>query len=167
MYIAYALCRRCQGPAKFFFWGRAAVLLNRKRTPPQKGGVSFVLGRLGPAHGLCGNVGRLPLSVTAAAVPAPPEGELSRLPLGGPPQGAERKLPAPLATNRSVAIHRNICYPRSAWDTMRESATKTVQSRLLCGLQGEQLARAIAFSRRKPLFSGGWPFPGSLNFLFT
>ena len=28
------------------------------------------------------------------------------------------------AAKSSVAIHRNICYPRSAWDTMRESAKK-------------------------------------------
>ena len=28
------------------------------------------------------------------------------------------------AAKGSVAIHRNICYPRIAWDTMRESAKK-------------------------------------------
>ena len=52
-----------------------------------------------------------------AASPAP-AGE------SAPAGGGEGEVPAPLATNRSVAIHRNICYPKSAWDTMRESAKK-------------------------------------------
>ena len=49
-----------------------------------------------------------------------------------------------------VAIHRNICYPRSAWDTMRESAKKRYKVGCLRSLQGEQLAiGAIAFSPRR------------------
>ena len=54
------------------------------------------------------------------------------------------------AAKSSVAIHRNICYPKSAWDTMRESAKKRYKVGCLRSLQGEQLAiGAIAFSPRR------------------
>ena len=54
------------------------------------------------------------------------------------------------AAKGSVAIHRNICYPRIAWDTMRESAKKRYKVGCLRSLQGEQLAiGAIAFSPRR------------------
>ena len=45
------------------------------------------------------------------------------------------------AAKSFVAIHRNICYPKSAWDTMRESAKKRYKVGCLRSLQGEQLAR--------------------------
>ena len=54
------------------------------------------------------------------------------------------------AAKGSVAIHRNICYPRIAWDTMRESAKKRYKVGCWRSLQGEQLAiGAIAFSPRR------------------
>ena len=54
------------------------------------------------------------------------------------------------AAKGSVAIHRNICYPRIAWDTMRESAKKRYKVGCLRSLQREQLAiGAIAFSPRR------------------
>ena len=54
------------------------------------------------------------------------------------------------AAKGSGAIHRNICYPRIAWDTMRESAKKRYKVGCLRSLQGEQLAiGAIAFSPRR------------------
>ena len=78
-------------------------------------------------------------------------------------------MPAPLATNRSVAIHRNICYPRSAWDTMRESAKKRYKVGCFAAYRENSLQSERLHFRQgeKPLFSGGWPFPGSLDFLFT
>ena len=54
------------------------------------------------------------------------------------------------AAKSFVAIHRNICYPKSAWDTMRESAKKRYKVGCLRSLQREQLAiGAIAFSPRR------------------
>ena len=56
----------------------------------------------------------------------------------------------PRTAKSSIAIHRNICYSRSAWDTMRESAKKRYKVGCLRSLQGEQLAiGAIAFSPRR------------------
>ena len=73
------------------------------------------------------------------------------------------------AAKSFVAIHRNICYPRSAWDTMRESAKKRYKQ-AACAVYRENSLQSERLHFRqgeKPLFSGGWPFPGSLDFLFT
>ena len=69
----------------------------------------------------------------------------------------------------SVAIHRNICYSRSAWDTMRESAKKRYKVGCFAAYRENSLQSERLHFRQgeKPLFSGGWPFPGSLDFLFT
>ena len=73
------------------------------------------------------------------------------------------------AAKSFVAIHRNICYPRSAWDTMRESAKKRYKVGCFAAYRENSLQSERLHFRQgeKPLFSGGWPFPGSLDFLFT
>ena len=55
-------------------------------------------------------------------------------------QALGRELTAEALRSQYVAIHRNICYPKSAWDTMRESAKKRYKVGCLRSLQGEQLA---------------------------
>ena len=121
--------------------------------------------RLAHARG----VGRLP-SQSPNGASSPEGGAKSRLPLWGRCHAkgmTERAFPAapaahvrqwfdvherqraamgancpvrPRTAKSSVAIHRNICYSRSAWDTMRESAKKRYKVGCLRGLQGEQLA---------------------------
>ena len=180
MYIAYAPPPPLSRPRQILFLGDAPLSRpTEKDTSTKRGCPLFFGGFSAPAHGLCGNVGRLPsqsrlppcqLPQRGSQVCAPPKacakpslaspfggrwcpvGTVQRLtePAGesAPAGGGGGEVPAPLATNRSVAIHRNICYPRSAWDTMRESAKKRYKVGCLRSLRG-------------------WPFPGSLDFLFT
>ena len=53
----------------------------------------------------------------------------------------------------SVAIHRNICYPRSAWDTMRESAKKRYKQ-AACAVYRENSLQAVLWRLALPRKSG-------------
>ena len=53
----------------------------------------------------------------------------------------------------SVAIHRNICYPRSAWDTMRESAKKRYKQ-AACAVYRENSLHAVLWRLALPRKSG-------------
>ena len=49
----------------------------------------------------------------------------------------------------SVAIHRNICYPRSAWATMRESAKKRYKQ-AACAVYRENSLQAVLWRLALP-----------------
>ncbi|MFR8127610.1 MAG: hypothetical protein ACLU8J_12150 [Acutalibacter sp.] len=53
------------------------------------------------------------------------------------------------AAKSSVAIHRNICYPRSAWDTMRESAKKRYKQ-AACAVYRENSLQAVLWRLALP-----------------
>ena len=53
------------------------------------------------------------------------------------------------AAKSSVAIHRNICYPKSAWDTMRESAKKRYKQ-AACAVYRENSLQAVLWRLALP-----------------
>ena len=53
------------------------------------------------------------------------------------------------AAKSSVAIHRNICYPRIAWDTMRESAKKRYKQ-AACAVYRENSLQAVLWRLALP-----------------
>ena len=53
------------------------------------------------------------------------------------------------AAKGSVAIHRNICYPKSAWDTMRESAKKRYKQ-AACAVYRENSLQAVLWRLALP-----------------
>ena len=57
------------------------------------------------------------------------------------------------AAKSSVAIHRNICYSRSAWDTMRESAKKRYKQ-AACAVYRENSLHAVLWRLALPRKSG-------------
>ena len=57
------------------------------------------------------------------------------------------------AAKSSVAIHRNICYPRIAWDTMRESVRKRYKQ-TACAVYRENSLHAVLWRLALPRKSG-------------